>query len=77
MNRVEECDILLSKLASEGHPHMHTFYEWINPITDHPDGSFPFRTGISGVRIAFADILQKIKKESVASRNTKKDNRKS
>ncbi|MGA9170613.1 MAG: hypothetical protein WBZ20_10775 [Nitrososphaeraceae archaeon] len=58
----EECDILLSKLASEGHPHMHTFYEWINPITDHP---------------SFADILQKIKKESVASRNTKKDNRKS
>jgi glycogen debranching enzyme len=73
----EECDILLSKLASEGHPHMHTFYEWINPITDHPDGSFPFRTGISGVRIAIADILQKIKKESAASRKVKtlEDNR--
>jgi Glycosyl-hydrolase family 116, catalytic region len=73
----EECDILLSKLASEGHPHMHTFYEWINPITDHPDGSFPFRTGISGVRMAIADILQKIKKESAASKTTKtqKDNR--
>ena len=32
-NRVGECDILLSKLASEGHPHLHAFYEWINPVT--------------------------------------------
>jgi hypothetical protein len=53
-----ECDVLLSTLASEGHPHIHSFYEWINPITDHPDGSFPFRTGISAVRIAIADIIQ-------------------
>jgi glycogen debranching enzyme len=68
----EECEILLSKLASEDHPHMHTFYEWINPVTDNPDGAFPFRTGISGVRIAIADILQKIKKESSASTNIKR-----
>ena len=67
----QECEILLSKLASEDHPHIHTFYEWINPITDNPDGAFPFRTGISGVRIAIVDILQKIKKESSASTNTK------
>jgi hypothetical protein len=60
-NRVEECNILFSKLASEGHPHIHAFYEWINPITDQPHGSFPFRTGISGIRIDIADILQKIK----------------
>jgi hypothetical protein len=60
----QECDILLSKLASEGHPHIHTFYEWINPITDHPDGSFPFRTGISAVRTAIADVIQKNKNKS-------------
>jgi hypothetical protein len=57
-----QCDILLSKLASEGHPHIHTFYEWINPVTDHPDGSFPFRTGISAVRMALADIIKKAKR---------------
>jgi glycogen debranching enzyme len=68
----EECEILLSKLASEDHPHMHTFYEWINPVTDNPDGAFPFRTGISGVRIAIADILQKINKESSAATNIKR-----
>jgi hypothetical protein len=66
-DRVEECSILLSKLASEGHPHIHAFYEWINPITDHPEGSFPFRTGISGIRTAIADVLEKIKRESSPS----------
>ena len=56
-NRIEDCDILLSKLASEEHLHIHTFYEWINPITDQGNGAYPFRTGISTVRIAIADIL--------------------
>jgi glycogen debranching enzyme len=63
-DRLEECNILFSKLASEGHPHIHAFYEWVNPITDHPEGSFPFRTGISGIRTAIADILEKIKTSS-------------
>jgi hypothetical protein len=35
---------------------MHAFYEWVNPVTDQPDGSFPFRTGISGIRTAIVDI---------------------
>jgi Glycosyl-hydrolase family 116, catalytic region len=63
-NKVEGCNILLSKLASEGHPHMYAFYEWINPITDEGSGSYPFRTGITTIRIAIADILEKIKSES-------------
>jgi Glycosyl-hydrolase family 116, catalytic region len=62
-NRGGECDILLSKLAFEGHPHLHAFYEWINPITDEGSGAYPFRTGITTVRIAIADILEKIKTE--------------
>jgi hypothetical protein len=61
-NRIEECDILLSKLASEGHPHLHAFYEWINPITDQGNGAYPFRTGISAIRIAITDIVGKIGK---------------
>ena len=60
-DRVEECDTLFSKLASEGHPHMHTYYEWINPITDEGSGAYPFRTGISAVRVSIADIIEKIK----------------
>jgi hypothetical protein len=73
----EECDILLSKLASEGHPHIHSFYEWINPITDHPDGSFPFRTGISAVRLAIADIIKKNQKKVSSSTFSKRVLRKS
>ena len=43
-NRVEECEILLSKLASnDGHPHLHAFYEWVNPITDSGSGAYPFK----------------------------------
>jgi len=64
---VEECNILFSKLASEGHPHIHAFYECVNPITDRPDGSFPFRTGISGIRTAIVNILEKIKTSSSSS----------
>ena len=56
-DRVEECNILLSKLASENEPHPHAFYEWVNPNTGKGDGAYPFRTGISAVRIAIADIF--------------------
>lgn len=60
-NQLDECNILLSKLASENHPHVHTFYEWINPVTDQGNGAYPFRTGISSVRVAIADILWRMK----------------
>jgi len=63
-NQIEECNILLSKLALEDDPHMHTFYEWINPVTDEGEGAYLFRTGISTVRIAIADIIGKIRNES-------------
>jgi glycogen debranching enzyme len=69
-NRIEECGILLSKLASEEHPHIHTFYEWINPITDQGNGAYPFRTGISTVRIAIADILKNIKRQESSPSQT-------
>ncbi|HEX6282921.1 MAG TPA: hypothetical protein VFZ67_11885 [Nitrososphaera sp.] len=57
--QLKECDILLSTLASEGHPHVHSFYEWLNPINDASGGVYPFRTGISAVRLAISDILAK------------------
>jgi hypothetical protein len=59
-SQLEECDILLSTLASQGHPHIHSFYEWLNPINDTSGGVYPFRTGISAVRIALKDMLAKI-----------------
>jgi glycogen debranching enzyme len=55
-NRIEECNILLSKIAKK-RPHIPAFYEWINPITHQPSGAFPFRTGISSIRLALFDII--------------------
>jgi glycogen debranching enzyme len=61
-DRVEECNLLLSTLTSESSLPMHTFYEWVNPVTDEGNGAFPFRTGISAVRISVVDIFSKIRK---------------
>jgi hypothetical protein len=56
-DRLQECNLLLSTLTSESNLNMHAFYEWINPITEEGNGAFPFRTGISAVRISVVDIL--------------------
>jgi glycogen debranching enzyme len=64
-NKFGECNILLSKLASDdGCPELHSFYEWINPVTGEGAGAYPFRTGITAIRIALADILKKIERNS-------------
>ena len=55
-NQIDVCTALLSKLSS-GRPYMYSLYEWINPINKHSGGAFPFRTGVSAVRLAIADIL--------------------
>ncbi len=57
LQQFEECDLLMSTLSKGDHNSMLAFYEWINPVTGKGDGAFPFRTGISAIRIAIADIL--------------------
>jgi hypothetical protein len=57
LGRLEECNILLSKLASGDEPYPHAFYEWVNANTGRGEGAHPFRTGISSIRIAIADIF--------------------
>ena len=71
-NRIQECDILFSRLVSENRPsaghrgipgivNPRAYYEWINPLTDEGGGVFPFRTGISAVRIVIMEILERIR----------------
>jgi len=71
-NRIQECDILFSRLISENRPsarhrgipgivNPRAYYEWINPLTDEGGGVFPFRTGISAVRIVIMEILERIR----------------
>ena len=69
-DRVEDSNILLSALTSESGLHMHTLYEWVNPITGEGKGAFPFRTGISAVRWAIIDIFNNIKKKVSSAAET-------
>ena len=55
--RFEECEALFSSLVSESNLNDHAFYEWVNPATNEGSGAFPFRTGLSAVRIAISEIL--------------------
>ncbi|MGH9992187.1 MAG: GH116 family glycosyl hydrolase, partial [Nitrososphaera sp.] len=57
LERFEECDMLLAALASETQLYNHAFYEWVDPVTNEGNGAFPFRTGMSAVRIAVSEIL--------------------
>jgi hypothetical protein len=58
--RFEECNTLLSKLASEDKLHILTFYEWVNPKTKQGGGAYPFRTGVCTVRMAIDHIVSGI-----------------
>jgi hypothetical protein len=62
----KDCDTLLSTLSSEGKLNMHAFYEWVNPVTGGGNGAFPFRTGVSAVRIAIVDIFNGIRRKREA-----------
>ncbi len=55
--RYKECSELLSMLTQGGHPQTLAFYEWVNPKTGKGGGAFPFRTGISTIRIALTDVM--------------------
>lgn len=55
--RYSECNELLSALTRESHPQTLAYYEWVNPVTGKGSGAFPFRTGISTIRVALTDIL--------------------
>lgn len=56
-HRYNECNELLSALTHGTHPQTLAFYEWINPKTGRGHGAFPFRTGISTIRIALTDVM--------------------
>jgi glycogen debranching enzyme len=58
--RIEECNTLLSVLTSKDEKeNARVLYEWVDPLTHTGKGAFPFKTGISAVRIAISDILYK------------------
>jgi hypothetical protein len=67
--RLEECNTLLSKLASEDKLQILTFYEWVNPKTGQGGGAYPFRTGICTVRMAIDHIVSDIEQNKIQEPN--------
>lgn len=58
LERVDECEMLLATLLSmDSQSNPRAFYEWVNPLSNKGSGAFPFKTGISSLRIAISDIL--------------------
>lgn len=69
--RYDECAALLSYLMGyDSSGDFLAFCEWVNPITGKRGGAFPFRTGISAIRIALADILGQMEFTKNANMNT-------
>jgi hypothetical protein len=59
--RIEECEALFSVLASsDSQSKVRAYYEWVNPVTNQGSGAYPFRTGISTIRIALSDLLNRL-----------------
>ena len=56
--KMDDCSFLLSKFVSDNVVHSNMLYEWINPLTFQGSGAYPFRTGISSLRIAAIESLK-------------------
>jgi hypothetical protein len=57
--KIDDCSFLLSKFVStEGGVHSNMLCEWVNPLTFQGNGAYPFRTGISSIRIAAMESLR-------------------
>jgi glycogen debranching enzyme len=63
-DRIEDCDTMISAFTSQaGNPESIAFYEWIDPNTEQGHGAFPFRTGISTMRVMVIGFLFKVMRE--------------
>jgi glycogen debranching enzyme len=73
--QVQECYALLSMLTSkDSQSAVRAYHEWVNPVTDVGSGAYPFRTGISAIRIAIADILGQISNGGSSSTSSNNSN---
>jgi len=55
--KIDDCSFLLSKFVSTEGVHLNMLCEWVNPLTFQGNGAYPFRTGISSIRIAAMEYL--------------------
>ena len=55
--KIDDCSFLISKFVSNSGINSNMLYEWVSPLTFQGSGAYPFRTGISSVRIAAIESL--------------------
>lgn len=54
---IDDFIYLLSKFVSDDNMvHLNMLHEWVNPLTFQGNGAYPFRTGISAIRIAVSEF---------------------
>lgn len=61
LERFEECSSLFSVLISGNQQNGNlAFYEWVDPVNKLGKGAYPFRTGISAIRVSLLEIVKHI-----------------
>jgi hypothetical protein len=57
-NQIDECEKMISKLFLSNSNNDNLLFEWVNPLTHVGYGAYPFRTGISSLRLVIFDIFR-------------------
>ena len=69
--KIADFNCLFSKFVSPNKIQLNMLHEWVDPITFDGKGAFPFRTGISSIRLAVSSIgLYAQKRNRVAYKQT-------
>lgn len=57
-NHMDECEKMISKLFLGNSNYDNLLFEWVNPLTHVGYGAYPFRTGISSLRLLIFDVFR-------------------
>ena len=57
--KIADFNCLFSKFVSPNKIQLNMLHEWVDPITFDGKGAFPFRTGISSIRLAVLDYMRR------------------
>jgi glycogen debranching enzyme len=61
----DDFDYLLSLFVSNNGIKSNMLHEWVNPLSFKGNGAYPFRTGISAIRIAISESIMKTRHENI------------
>ena len=65
--KIDDCNLLLSNIISNNNVHSNMLHEWVHPLTLQGRGAYPFRTGISSMRITAMEFLSHIESNTIRS----------